>query len=377
MKVSRVLSSLCIIFLSLSSLTGCWDAMPFGEISFNLELGVESSKDKKIMVTRSSPVFEERIQDKTETFIVDANSLRESREETRKMSPNLTAGGKIQHVLFSKELSQKGIGQFLEIFERDPTVPNQAIVVVVNGSPKELLKASEAFKDKPSPGYYMKRLLDNNVKSSHIPVTEVYRFNIDNFSPGMDPIVPMVEMATADNQAIKVMGSALFSGDKMVGELDTRRTFLILAMMKAMGAGQYGYTVTNPEDDDTNEVVMAILLKQPKVKINISIPDKNRAPRVEITMKFAGGIDEYKWNHLSESDIQEKIESRIAEELKKECERVLKYTQKVGSDPIGIGNLVRAKHNSYWKSVDWGDIYKGIAFKVNVTLNIQQYGITR
>jgi spore germination protein len=248
----------------------------------------------------------------------------------------------------------------------------------VNGSPKELLKVGEALRDKPSPGYYMNRLLENNIRSSHIPATAVYRFNIDNFSPGMDPIAPMVELAGGDNHAIKVMGCALFSGDKMVGELDAERTFLLLAMKKAMGQGLHGFSVTNPEDDDDDkDIVMSVMLKQPKVKINVNVEDNNSSPKVEISLNFTGGIDEYKWDHLAESEIQEKIEKRIAEDLKSECERVLKYTQKVGCDPIGIGNLVRAKHNSYWKSVDWSEVYKYIPFKVNVKVDIDHYGITR
>jgi spore germination protein len=376
-KLKHRILSPCITLCFVLTLTGCWDAMPFGEISFNLELGLESSKDKKLMVTRSSPVFEERIQDKTETFIVDADSVRESREETKKLSPNLTVGGKLQHVLFSKELAQKGIGEYLEIFERDPTVPNQCLVVVVNGSPKEFLQAAEAFRDKPSPGYYMNRLLENNIKSSHIPSTEVYRFNINYFTPGMDPIVPMVELAKDDNDAIRVMGCALFKDDKMVGELDTKRTFLLLAMMKDMGSNQYSFSITNPEENEDTDIVMSIMLKQPKVKINININDKNSAPKVALTLDFTGSIDEYKWNNLAEAKFQKEVENNIAEKLKSECERVLKYTQEVESDPIGIGNLVRARHNSYWKSIKWEDIYKDIAFNVTVHVAINQYGITK
>lgn len=378
LKNSNILSLLCIIFLFALTLSGCWDVMPFGEISFVLEIGIESSKDKKIMVTRSSPVFEERIQDKTETFIVDADSLKDSREQTRKMSPNLTVGGKTQHVLFSKELAQKGIAQFLEAFERDPSVPTQAMVVVVDGSPKDLLKAAEALRDKPSPGYYMNRLFENNIKSSHIPSTEIYRFNIDYFTPGIDPIVPMVELAEGDNHAIKVMGSALFSEDKMVGELDTKRTFLLLAMKKEMRQGQYGYSVTNPEREAGDEnAVMALMLKQPKVKIKVNIDDYESNPVVNISLKFKGYIDEYKWNNLSEAKIQDKIEENISEELEIECKRILKYTQDVGSDPLGIGNFVRAKYSSYWEKVKWQETYKNATFKVDVNLDIDQYGVTR
>jgi spore germination protein len=52
----------------------------------------------------------------------------------------------------------------------------------------------------------------------------------------------------------------------------------------------------------------------------------------------------------------------------------LKYLQQVGSDPIGIGEKVRAKYYSYWQGVDWKDIYKDIDINVDVKVDIKQYG---
>ncbi len=53
---------------------------------------------------------------------------------------------------------------------------------------------------------------------------------------------------------------------------------------------------------------------------------------------------------------------------------IIKYTQEVGSDPIGIGDIVRAKHNNYWNSISWSDAYKKALINVDVNLDIKTYG---
>jgi len=44
------------------------------------------------------------------------------------------------------------------------------------------------------------------------------------------------------------------------------------------------------------------------------------------------------------------------------------------SDPIGIGDMVRAKYNSYFKKVDWHTEYKGAKITVHVKFNLVEYG---
>jgi spore germination protein len=371
----KVLLPLLLIFTTLC-FSGCWDQMPFGTISFNLDIGVEFSDEKKLLVTRTSPVFEERVQEKTETYIVDADSIRQSRDDIRRMSPNLIVGGKLQHILISEGVAETGICKVLEIFERDPSTPNLCLVIVVKGSPRELLKAAEAFEDKPSPGYNMNRLFENNVKLSHIPSTRIYRFNIDYFSPGIDPVVPMIKLADPYNKAIKIIGSALFAKDKMVGELNVPKTSLLLAMMKKSKKNYHHITFTDLEgQNELIKPVITLTYKDPKRYLEIDL--KGRSPVVNLKLNIQGTVDEYKWDGLGKEVSEKELEEKLSENMKKQCKEILKYIQEVGSDPIGIGDMVRAKHNSYWESVEWEEAYKKIIFNVDVKVDIYQYGIIK
>lgn len=46
--------------------------------------------------------------------------------------------------------------------------------------------------------------------------------------------------------------------------------------------------------------------------------------------------------------------------------------QKINSDPIGIGDLVRAKHSDYWKMVDWYKVYPKAKLHAHVNFKISR-----
>jgi spore germination protein len=52
----------------------------------------------------------------------------------------------------------------------------------------------------------------------------------------------------------------------------------------------------------------------------------------------------------------------------------LEYLQEIGSDPVGFGELIRARHNEYFKSNLWKSVYPEVKFNVNVKVNFVLHG---
>lgn len=86
---------------------------------------------------------------------------------------------------------------------------------------------------------------------------------------------------------------------------------------------------------------------------------------------------EYRRDELDDPQIQKKIESQLSTQIKKSCLEIIEYTQTIGSDPIGIGDLVRAKYPAYWQSVNWSDAYRDAKVNLRVKLDILQFGAIR
>lgn len=373
-RIKEILIVFMIVIFS-STLIGCWDQRIYEKVGFILVLGMESSKDqhKKLLVTYTSPAIGLGKRNQMELNSQEADLLRQARESARIKSSRPLEAGKIQGILISEELAEKGgIHDALSIFSRDPLNPALASLVVVDGSPNELCKKAMSFQDKPRLGIYLTQLLEAGIKDSKIPEARIYSFDTEYYAEGLDTIMPMIKL---QDDSIKFIGSALFSRDKMVGSINISQTILMNAMRKKIKySTEYICKAANIEDAHSNiKNGIAFGIRDSKRKINVEI-DSDK-PVINMQLKFRGSIDEYIWDSLDKEEKYRKIENEIANELKNECLNIVRYTQEVGSDPLGIGDIVRAKHNDYWKKIKWKEAYKAAQVNVEVKVQILHHGL--
>jgi spore germination protein len=338
-------------------------------------MGLETGPDGKLLFSMTSPVVSQDAQSKSEFLYTSSeNLIRSSREKIRNTQGKLLQGGKIQLVYFSKELAQKGINEFLEIFIRDPENPLLANVVIVDGSPKEMMESSLEFKDKPRPAFYVNNLLLDARRRSAAPEMRIYNFSILSYSKTIDPVAPLIRY---DKKKIEVIGSALFSGDKMVGDINTDQTILLNLLMGKSRDGGYTYREEDPNGEgESLKKGTVILMKKPKCKIKIET--SGSSPVINIKLSINAFLNEDSGpRNLDDSEKKAKLEEAIADSVKTDVLTLLKQLQTIGSDPIGFGEILRSKQNEYWKSVDWKEKYKSAAYDLDVKLNIKSYGTMR
>ena len=56
---------------------------------------------------------------------------------------------------------------------------------------------------------------------------------------------------------------------------------------------------------------------------------------------------------------------------------MIKYLQSVNSDPVGVGNMIRAKYNSYWNKTKWEDVYKKAKIQIQTHVTYEYNGGTK
>lgn len=354
---------------------GCWDEHPFEKIGFSTVYGIEISEDdSKMKVTIVNPVTVPGSKARSEILTTTASLLRSSREELRRKSSKSMEAGKTQLFIYSKDIAERGeIFKINEILERDPTDPIIAWLIVVDGSAEEFLRGVEKLSDKQRSYTYLTELLERNSRSGYNPETRIYSFDITSFEEGIDNIAPLVKLEK-DGAVIK--GTALFSKDKMVGNLTSRNTSLLMAMMGKLKFTEYEFNSVNlPENNMQIKHGLSAILNSCKRKIEVKIV--NNKPVVDIGLSLSGNIDEYKMDDFNEDENLERLNLKLQRELNKDCINVINYLKDINSDPIGIGSIVRAKYNSYWKKIDWTKAYKDTVINVNVKLKITQYGVTQ
>lgn len=354
------------------SMGGCWGQADIDKVGPILQLGIESGDDGRLLVTHSFPVFGAADRNQEELVSMQCAILRESREIWRKLSPQIPQGGMLQQYMIAAELARKGIFPWLEVFQRDPLNPPNAHIVVVDGSPKRLMEKAALFKDKPRTALYIKKMLENN-NERYTLLTDIFQFNIKYFAPGIDAVTPLIKL---EPKAIRLTGLALFSKDRMVGAIDTDQAVLLLAMMGCLREAEYIFR-RPPAIPGAGRRKPAAAAQIAVAKRKVKLQMKAGRPEIELHILFTGVLDEYRWDRMDRLQSQRKLEQSFAGELNRRANELLSYLQQVGSDPIGIGDLVRAGCDQYWRRNDPEQVYQTARIRARIKFRILKYGAIR
>lgn len=371
----KKLKLLIILPLIACIFTGCWDQKIFEKIGFILELGVESNPNG-LSATYVSPLIAPDESGKV-TSIEEVDGitlLREAREKAKLSSAKRLEAGVLDHILFSSELAASGIDDLLTVLERDEENSVHSYLVIVDGSPRELLNGIDDFKTRPRSDIYLKSLIESGIESSYIPDTVIRNYNINFFSGTIDSILPMMKLG---NEKVDLTGSALFHKDKMVGSINIRETSILLSLMGKKRPTEYiCKTVDNREGSSHKLAGMAVLLKDAKRKIKVTL--ENGRPIVNISLSFKARCDDSKWGiDFTNKEVKADIEGKIAENIKDDGMMVLEKCQEAGSDPMGIGDILRANYPNYWSKTTWLQAYQDAIFNVDVKVHVNSHGLLK
>lgn len=371
MKLIKKLIVLILILSITIFQAGCWDQKIYEKIGFILQIGVETEENGELRYTVGIPVISPEAEERFEVLSTTITHMREGRDKVRQASGKAVEGGKTQQIFFSEALASKGVDEYLEIFLRSPENSLLADVVIVEGSPHELIKVSGEFKDKPRPTFYVKSLLDSAHKNSFAPETRISNFMILTRSGSVDPATPLIRY---DTKEIKVEGAALFSGDKMVGKINTKEMGILNGLKGEKHDINYVYQgIYSDKSSEDLKRGSTILMKVKKRKIDMKID--GGLPVINIKLDLKGNLSEYSGElNLDNPEDKSKLEEAIADSIEKDSMRLLKHLVEVGTDPIGFGEIARSKQNKYWKSVNWKDAYKDAVFNVEAEIKLEFYG---
>lgn len=362
-----------IVFLLFTfSLAGCWDQKIINQQMFIAELGLEAAPDSKLLLTMVASRFNPQGLPRDALFTVPARLIREGMLRSDLFATGEIEFKKIKHVYCSAELAARGIHPLLEVFDRSPFLPLQSYLIVVEGSPHQLLQKLSKINNQPSATIYVDNLLKRNINLSYLPATSLGAFEIAYFAPGIDPVLPILRQT---EEGATISGTALFANDRMVGRINPWQTALLLAMMNRFKPTELFFDTANDSKTATKlKSGIAVAITQARRQLQLRIRD-NQPPEFKIILHIQGNLLEYHWDQFDDRKQQTKLEQRLATGIKTNCLQILHIAQRSGSDPMGLGNLIRAKYNSYWKKSQWAQTYRNAKIGVEVHFKLLHYGL--
>ncbi len=279
--------------------------------------------------------------------------------------------GHLRIIVVNEKLARKGLQNLNDALRRNAEVRRAAWMIVSKGNASELVSLESELERVPA--LYLLATMDGSVKLGKLPNSFLGLFWSAMVSKGQEGFLPYVELKK--NQSVQISGLAYFKGSKMAG---ITLPIEIGNYMAIKGINPGGYTVLVDVPGEAGAVMFESKQRKSKIKVKI----KDGKPHVFIKVHIEGDL-------IEKSNVQfkigsparlDKIEKQIGKNAEEAFMKLIKKTQKQGSDIFGFGEYVRGQHSSYWnqhikKKEKWQAMYKEVPVHVQVDISIRRVGM--
>ncbi len=288
--------------------------------------------------------------------------------------------------VFSEELARSGLRPVLDFLERERQLRLISRPLVVQGDVRKLMEAEFPLEDTGARGLQRQITavqFDANIFPAMF-LSEVYN---QLEQPGFEILIGRAEVLVADEEGgshgedgndddmvvppVRLGGAAAFVDDVFRGwfEPDEIRGWHLVG-----GEHQSSYLVPSPGEEGatvgletiSEKARMYPVVEGDEVGINIELKARTR-------------IQEYTGDHeiLRDDQFIDSLRRRSAEALRADIEKTISRSQELGSDVLGLGNLIyRKKPHEWWEiEDDWDEIFPELEVNIDVQVVIKRAGL--
>ncbi|WP_251040683.1 Ger(x)C family spore germination protein [Bacillus sp. ISL-45] len=352
--MNRILVVLSFISLLL---TGCVEKEIIDDVNIEMGVGYDQKENDKIEGTIMVPIFNPDKKIGNFTFSATASSNRDLVQEIQRKSAQPLVTGSLEIAIFGEEIAKKGIREFIDAFERDPSIGARVYFAVADDKAKEILTGTYGNRGN---AVHLSQLIKHNTESRNLPITNMHLFLFDLYQEGIDPYLPILKKT--EPEVIDIVGIALFKDEKMVSELPSDKMFFLKLLTDKFSEGSYRLEM------DEEQVAIKDLDSKNKLKI------RKREPYVvDVEIEIKGLIREYTGKIVT-PEVIKKIEKEFEDQVNKETTAMIQDFQEKGIDPVGFGQFIKTKTRGF-DFKRWEDEYKNLTVNVKTDVIITEVGI--
>jgi spore germination protein KC len=276
--------------------------------------------------------------------------------------------GHLRVIVVSESVARKGIINLNDYFRRHPEVRRTAWMAVSKGEARSFMTATPQLERVPT--LYLLATMDQAVKMGRLPNDFLGIFFSSSSAKGQEGYLPYLKLKKEDN--IEIAGLAYFKSDKMVGATNALQIGAFMGM-KQMNPGGYSIIEQIP-----GKTAVMIQITHRKAKITVGIKDGKPHATVKCLIEMDVQEKSNEDFKLTEESIK-KLEGIVEEDGVKAFKKLIKQTQKDGSDIFGFGEYVRATQSAYWNreirsKEKWESMYQDISVDVNLSVMVRRIG---
>ncbi|KUG04598.1 spore germination protein gerkc [hydrocarbon metagenome] len=278
-------------------------------------------------------------------------------------------------MILGEELVRNDLAWIADVSLRNPDIRKNAVVVVArNATPEDILNTEVLLE--PLSAAAIPKLLEIQESQVGIYQPVTYAQFLEKLSrSGVEPSVPQVSLYnTINGKAIRLDGTAVFKGRKMVGHLNAEES----RGLRLISPGRtQGGLINIPAPSGGQGKVGIEMTRSQTIVEPVDIDG-----RIIIRIKFIGEGNYYE--QTSADDILRldniaNLEALTEHRIKIDIEACVKQAQTLESDIFGWGTMVYARDPDLWARVgdNWDQIFPGLKTDLSVDFSIRRTYLTR
>lgn len=272
-------------------------------------------------------------------------------------------------VIISEEIAREGISAVLDLIFRDAEMREEMYVLISKENTAQEILEHESVKSELHSAE-IEQMLQGQRGLAKAPHIKVYELIEEIEQEGLSAVLPAIIIEKNEQKYVpRIIGTAIFKSDKLIGFLDTNETKYLLFIKNEVNGGVLNLNEHSASKSDN--VSLEILRTKTKLKPEYS--NGKLTIKIEIKPEVALAEIESSEDYLKEKNM-DMLKKHAEESLKSFVENLIKKVQdNYGSDIFGFGMHVKADMPSVWKEIesDWDNVFKKLNVNVNVDITIR------
>lgn len=365
---------LIILIMSINMIwvSGCWN---YNEIDdFRLVSGVAIDYDKKnekyIFTTEIINPAHEELEFSGEIFQTEGESIFDAIRDLISKTGRKLYWAHSEVIIISEDIAKQGVIPSIDMFLRDAEMKSDMWIAISKESTAREILQLEVDRLHSINAYHIDEILDTEKSISLFHGVNLWRFSKDLYAEGISPTLPIVRLYSHEDHLIpKVGGTAVFSGDQMVGTLDETETKFYLGIIDKLKGGTI---IVEPViENGLTYVTLKVISCNTKLKPEYVNDKLTMNVDIELTVNIAeisgdrDFIGKKGLNVLKEHTVEfvEKNTLAVVEKVK----------ENYHSDIFGFSTSLKRNMPEVWKELksDWKNEFSNIDVKVDCKLNVR------
>lgn len=416
---------MCLVLLSIMIFTGCTeDSTEIDDQVYTLVIGADKGVNNKVRVTVQFPVYKsggdgasaapkkssgsdgeggkEDTGEVNGTIVqtVEAPTLLEAINLLNTSTSRSISLVQIKQVVFSEKLAKEGIGRYLEPLARFRETRRMMQVVICRGNAEDFIKENKTLVGE-SLSKAMELMLTESNDTGFFPNATFHNFYLGMVNPysmpyavyaGLNDFTKLPELGEEQEESSlktkydvppgeiprkgdlkrEFFGTAVFDGDKMVGNLTSYETRYFLMITGDFKRGFF--TIPDKENPDLGILLDARLGRKPQIKAYF----KNGKPVIDVNITIECDLGSIQGRENYEkldkvNDLNRYIEKIIQKDISKTIEKTQKEW---GTDIFGFGGYIARNFGTVteFEKYNWKEHYRETKVNVDVSVNVRRTG---